>query len=506
MATATTDERAEIDRRSVFRKPLQVAAAVAAVAAATSCDLTTADFDSDRHLARRLTFGPDPQTLGDIASMGRSAWVDAQFAPSGLDHSAVDAKLAQLPALTMNPVELQAAYPLNSDRTAAGAQLKLGSLIRWVHSPAQLFERMVEFWSDHFNVPAEGAILNLLKIVEDREAIRPNALGRFKDLIVASAKSPAMLVYLDNAFSSVGAINENYARELLELHTVGVDGGYTEDDIVATARLLTGWTVDPQTGEFIFRPARHDSAQVTIMGWTRPASGDPVAHGEAFLHYLAMHPNTAVFVSGKIATRFVSDTPSKSLVDAMAAAWAQNDSAIEPVLRAMINHPDFDAAPPKFRRPLDYLAMVCRAVHADIAPTSNVAQLIDLYRTLVGLGQAPFEWPAPNGYPDVASPWLNGGSLLNRWNLTGDVIAGHHVSIQPDPTPLRPQLDRLDRTQIYETVTQFLLDESPTSQGLIALDAATGWTSSTAPSPTEINESLAALVLAVLTSADAQYR
>ncbi|MEQ8840305.1 MAG: DUF1800 domain-containing protein [Acidimicrobiales bacterium] len=504
------DERGErgerVDRRSLLRRPLPMMAAALAAAIGAGCDITDSTFDADRHLVQRLTFGADPDTRARLAAVGRDAWVDEQFAVDLLDTTAVDAKLAELPALSMSTGQLLANYSGGSSSTAAGAQLKLASLIRMVHSPAQLHERMVEFWSDHFNVPAINPQLNLLKIIEDREVIRPHALGRFADLLVASAQSPAMLVYLDNARSSAGAINENYGRELLELHTVGVNGGYDEDDVVATARLLTGWTVDPDTGEFWFRPARHDPAALSILDWSRPAGGDPLAHGEDFLRHLAVLPSTADFVCRKIAVRFVSDTPSPGLVQAMADAWLAHDSDIEPVLRAMIDHADFDAAPRKFRRPLDYLAMIARAAQADIVPTTEVGDLVALYSALVGLGQAPFEWPAPNGYPDVAGPWSNSGSLLNRWNLAADIISGYYAGIQPDGSAILAQSDGRTRSEIYAVVAGELLDETPTEQGVVVLDQVTGWDEETVPSLPEIREALPLIALTVLASTHAQYR
>ncbi|MCB1029387.1 MAG: DUF1800 family protein, partial [Microthrixaceae bacterium] len=273
----STDTCEEVSRRDVVRgwwKPV-VALSGAAVAASrlAACDVASGPVDRTTHLLRRLTFGPTPSDRSRLESKGETAWLDEQLAPTSINTSAVEGTLESMPALRMTALELDGAYPAN-DYGSASAQLQLAWIIRAVHSPAQLFERLVEFFSDHFNVPLDGRNGSLLKVVEDREVIRPHAVGRFADLLVASAQSPAMLLYLDNARSFANNINENYARELLELHTVGVDGGYTEDDVVATARLLTGWTINPQTFTFEFRQARHDTGPITIMGWERPSGSD----------------------------------------------------------------------------------------------------------------------------------------------------------------------------------------------------------------------------------------
>jgi uncharacterized protein (DUF1800 family) len=438
--------------------------------------------------------------------MGEAAWLAEQLAPASIDTSALDAKLAELPALEMTPVELFTTYPAGQENVASG-QLQYAAGIRAVESPAQLQERMVEFWSDHFNVPLDDRTLRLLKIVEDRVAIRPNALGKFKDLLVGSATSPAMLYYLDNYQSKVGAINENYSRELLELHTVGVNGGYTEADVVATARLLTGWTIDPSNGNFQFVVADHDASPLTILGWTRPTTGGPFIHGVMFLRWLALRPQCAQFVCGKIARRFVSDRPDAALVQAMADAWLANDSAIGPVISAMVSHPAFDAAAgQKFRRPWDYLAFVSRALRASLRPTTDVNELRPLGGALDGLGQLPFYWPAPNGYPDVEGAWLNTGGMLGRWNLVGDIVGRGFSPITYTVGPLRATLSGKTASEIYDLVAQYLTLESVTAVGRAFLNAELGWSDSFRPTDAQILSATPTLLMAVLGAADAQYR
>jgi uncharacterized protein (DUF1800 family) len=375
-----------------------------------------------------------------------------------------------------------------------------------VESPAQLFERMVEFWSDHFNVPLEGRAISLYKVVEDRAVIRARALGKFKDLLLASATSPAMLVYLDNSVSRVGALNENYGRELLELHTVGV-GNFTEADVVATARLLTGWSVNNTTRTFQFRGQQNDPAPLTILGWTRPADGNRFTHGVEFLLWLGMQPACARHVCTKLARRFVSDRPDPALVDAMVAAWLANDSAIGPVLRAMVAHPAFNAAAnQKFRRPSDYLPFTLRALRTTVTPTTNVNQIRRIGRAAGPMGQLPFNWPAPNGYPDVEGAWLNTGAMIARWNWTGDVVGRAFVPFAYDLGPLRSTLTGRTAGEIYDLVGQYLILESVTDAGQIVLNGQLGWTDTLRPSAAQIDAALPTIVIAVLCAADVQYR
>ncbi|HZJ27552.1 MAG TPA: DUF1800 domain-containing protein [Acidimicrobiia bacterium] len=497
----------EVDRRSLFRRPLTMAlAALGGGALLAACDFTSAPFDRLVHLLERLTYGATPAERDHIVAIGEAAWLNEQFDPASLDTSAVDAKIAALPALSQSAVQLFTNYPDGQAQLAA-AQLQLALGIRAAESPAQLFERMVEFWSDHFNVPLAERALQLLKIVEDREIIRPRALGTFKDLVVADALSPAMLLYLNNNESSVGAINENYGRELLELHTLGVDGGYTEADVVSTARLLTGWTINRNTGTFQFVLARHDTSPLTIMGWTRPSDTNYLAHGIQFLQWLAVQPQCAQHVCRKLAVRFVSDQPDQSLVDAMAATWLANNSAIEPVLRTMVAHPAFDAsAHGKFHRPLDYHAFVLRALGAQTAPTTAQSQLVGLGKAFAGLGQLPFTWPHPNGFPDVEGAWLNTGAMLGRWNLAGDIVGGAFAPISYDVSPLRSSLVGKTATEIYNLVANQLVLENVTAVGQVFLNSQLGWTSSLRPSGAQIDTALPTILVSVLVAADAQHR
>ncbi len=508
-AITPADHEAVPSRRAFLSSPWKaVVAAAAGTALVAACDMVKSPFDRANHVLRRATYGATPAARAQFDALGEAAWLAEQLAPAGLDTTALDAKLALLPALAHeHPWDLAAAYPDPQSAAAARAQLQLATVIRAVESPAQLFERMVEFWSDHFNVSAEDSNLGLAKIWDDQAVIRPNALGRFKDLLVGTAKSPAMLGYLDNWKSSVGAINENYARELLELHTVGVDGGYDQADVVDTARILTGWTMFPAQGAYYFNTTAHDTGSVDILGWTRPAGSDYEDHGVQFLHWLAMRPETAAFVCTKIARRFVADFPTPGIVDAMASAWLANDSQIVPVLEAMFSHADFDAsAGDKFNRPLDFFYALLRRLEAEITATTDTNQLTQLGSALAALGQLPFFWPAPNGYPDVEGAWMNTGGLLNRWNLTGDVLSNQSPVISFSPAAFVAGLQGLTAAEIYEAAAQRLLLESMTPQGADLLKGQTGWAPGERPNAASISSELPLIAFALLASADALYR
>ncbi|PJF26109.1 MAG: DUF1800 domain-containing protein [Phototrophicales bacterium] len=286
-------------------------------------------------------------------------------------------------------------------------------LMRAVYSERQLFERMVEFWTDHFNIPI-GDLLSY-KIVDDREVIRRHAMGSFRDLLFASARSAAMLYYLNNDSSTAEHPNENYAREIMELHTLGVDGGYTESDVINVARALTGFTV--HNGEFYFDPNIHDQGEKYILGARFPA-GRGIEDGLQVLDLLANHPSTARFVCFKLCRRFLGDNPPPSIVDSAASVFTQTRGSIRDVLRHILTSEEFMASEgQKFRRPFEYLVAILRVLD----PGLQIQNPSDLVWSLEALGQVPFFWHPPNGYPDVSGAWINTNGLLHRWNLAMNI-------------------------------------------------------------------------------------
>src|SRR3989440_11081716 len=263
------------------------------------------------HLLNRIGFGLRPGQCERVQQIGVDKYIEEQLHPEHLDDSNVDQHLSALRSMLMNASELRAVKPPQHIL----ADLQAQKLIRAVHSERQLQEVMTDFWFNHFNVFWGKNADRWLTTGYEMHAIRPHVLGKFKDLLMATAKSPAMLFYLDNHLSStIKGINENYGRELMELHTMGVDGGYTQKDVQEVARAFTGWSIDaPQrNGEFMFRPRIHDDGEKIVLGHRINAGG--IKDGEMVLEILARHPGTAHFISTKLVRRFVSDNPPEALV------------------------------------------------------------------------------------------------------------------------------------------------------------------------------------------------
>jgi uncharacterized protein (DUF1800 family) len=358
-----------------------------------------------------------------------------------------------------------------NSRRQVVTQLQSSRVARAVASERQLQEVMTDFWENHFNIyAAKGAPEPYYLVDFDQNVIRPHALGKFRDLLEAVSRSPAMLFYLDNARSmadstrptlrqenarnqfprtrpfgrpSVGIIvrapraaqqgqpqvprqrpglNENYGRELLELHTLGVDGGYTQQDVINVARAFTGWTIKPpaQGGGFIFRPQVHDAGDKIVLGH-RLAAGRGEEDAEDVLDILAKSPATAHFISFKLARRFVSDSPSKALVDHAAQVYLKTDGDIREVLRSIITSPEFfsqRAFRSKVKSPFEVVVSAARALNAAPDSTPRSAQVIGY------LGQPIFAHQAPNGWPETGESWMNTGAILNRINFGMAAAAG----------------------------------------------------------------------------------
>ena len=303
-------------------------------------------------------------------------------------------------------------------------------LIRTITSKRQLEEVLVDFWFNHLNVSAEKNRTRWMVTAYERDVIRPHVLGKFRDLLGASARHPAMLWYLDNWMSvrdgfepprrrknGGNGLNENYARELLELHTLGVEAGYTQDDVREAARVLTGWSVDvrPQSArldQFVFRPATHDPGEKKVFGLTLNGGGQ--AEGEQLLDFLARHPATARHVARKLCQRFVSDEPAPELVERVAAAFLSTDGDLKATVQSIFESPEFwseGARGSKTKTPLEFVASSIRAVGA-----LDEAQQ-PLARALESLGQPLYRCNPPTGYAEIATPWISAGALVTRINF-----------------------------------------------------------------------------------------
>lgn len=461
-----------------------------------------------QQVLNRLAFGARPGDVARVREMGVDRWIALQLAPDRIDDSTADRLVASYEMLGRPTSEFVSMYeegqkalrqqgkesaqqgdtsskrdmraellradPILRDRVRQNQRI-LGDVVsaklaRAVGSERQLQEVMTDFWENHFTVFAGKGITRLFIPSYDRDVIRPRALGNFRDLLGAVAKSPAMLFYLDQWQSAADSahptlvaargqrqqltaaqrqrlatmppaeraqlmqqvqqvqqagrrrgLNENYARELLELHTLGVDGGYSQQDVIEVARALTGWTMAPrQQVEFVFSPQIHDAGQKTVMGTVIPA-GRGIEDGEAVLDLLAAHPATARFIARKLATRFVGDVPPQALVDRAAHTFLQTRGDIREVVRAIVTSPEFfaqSAYRSKVKSPFELVASALRAVGAAPDTTMRSAQMVAY------LGQPIFGHQAPNGWPETGDAWMNSGAILNRINFGLGLAAG----------------------------------------------------------------------------------
>ncbi len=401
-------------------------------------------------LLNRLTYGPRHTDLAHLAETGIQGWIEEQLAPETLDDSACEIRLRPLDSLRLDAATLFDVYGNllfdEEDIHSVPGELRQATLLRQVYSRRQLYELMVEFWTDHFNISVEKGDCFYLKTVDDREVIRPHALGRFRDLLWASAHSPAMLVYLDNQANEKSHPNENYARELMELHTLGVDGGYSQTDVMEMARCLTGWSVKEHfwRGEFTFRAAIHDDQPKRVLGMVIPPAGQQEA--EQVIEMLARHESTAFFIASKLARRFLGDDPPAELVQAAARTFRQTDGHIAAVLRVLLldGVAGLDFLPPKYKRPVNFVASALRQTHAD----TDAGPAVQEY--LGRMGQLPFAWPTPDGFPDRDADWQ--GNLLPRWQFALALVRNELPGVQVDvstllagASTLPETLDRLSR-------------------------------------------------------------
>ena len=367
--------------------------------------------DPNVYLVNRLTFGQQAADLAHAARLGWNGFIEDQLDPEQIDDSALDAALGAFPTLAMRPARL-----LAMDKKTVAGELIAAAILRAIYSKRQLLELMVDFWTNHFNVYIYEKLDFWLKTVDDRAVIRPFALGKFGDLLAASAASPAMLSYLDNASNTKAGPNENYAREMMELHTLGLNGGQTQQDVEEVARCFTGWTIQPTGGDrgtFRFNPKTHDDSAHTFLGQAIPA-GQGMGQGSRVLAICAGHPATAAHIAGKLCVRFVSDTPSAALVNATAATFTATGGDIREVMRSILTSADFRAAADqKLRRPFEAAVAAVRALD----PQLGEGGLASLAGVLHLMGQVPFNWQPPNGYPDANAAWANTNGMLGRWNL-----------------------------------------------------------------------------------------
>ena len=470
--------------------------------------------DSALHALNRLAYGPRPGEVDSVARLGVMRWIDRQLDPDGIDDKALERREHDFKILDYHREDLAERFrdvqrerqrmqrelgaaadtvrpdnlpkPMREFRQLDG-ELQQLAVVRAALSERQLREVMVDFWTNHFNVfVGKGADRFLLPSYIE-QTIRPRVLGRFEDLLIATAESPAMLFYLDNAQSVAPGstpprpfrpfspffgrrrfgmnempedrrrrqqtgINENYARELLELHTLGVDGGYTQQDVIEVARIFTGWSIEPpeRGAGFVFRDWAHDQGTKHVFGLTFQEDGKD--EGVRLLKFLAMQHATMHHVSAKLCARFVADEPPDGCVDAAVAAWQKTRGDIRAVLRAIVTSPDFWAPQvvrSKVKTPFEFVVSAVRAVSADPDTTPRLAQVV------ARLGEPLYQQPAPTGYGETEAHWVNSGALLARMNAAVALAGGHLPGIDGNLDAVIPATT--DHSQLVDMVDKRIL-------------------------------------------------
>ncbi|MGH8278245.1 MAG: DUF1800 domain-containing protein [Gammaproteobacteria bacterium] len=431
------------------------------------------------HVLNRLAFGPAPGDVQRVAAMGVDQYIRQQLHPDSIPLPAgLQQQLASLNTLALTPTQLFEEYgppqlprgrklapqerkQLNQRANIIVQQAMQARVLRAVESPRQLQEVMVNFWFNHFNV-FRGKGLDRLWIGSyERDAIRRYALGHFRDLLFATAKSPAMLFYLDNwldaqpgtrhAKGRFQGINENYGREVMELHTLGVNGGYTQTDVTTLAHILTGWGLCPPRGRFAdpgafcFDPLRHDFSDQVFLGKRIRGGGEQEV--EQALDMLAASPATAHHLSYELAQYFVDDNPPPALVDRLAQTWMQTHSDIAAVLDTLFNSPEFQSAQytgNKFKTPYEYVISMVRATGE---PVTNVKPLLGMMNQL---GMPLYGYLTPDGYKNTGSVWLNPDAMMMR--LSFATALGHgNVRLDPDTMDQVPAAQRA--RQLFDTLS-----------------------------------------------------
>ncbi len=369
--------------------------------------------EPDRALLTKFGFGPRPGDIEKIKGQGRSAWFEEQLAAPEDDDWQLMLKLRRLDIFHFTAYELR---DLPEERVIS--QLQSAAVMRATDSKWQLRERMVDFWTNHFNIFARKGLAAYRKPQDERQVVRAHVFGKFPEMLLASAKSTAMLLYLDQQASNFSQPNENYARELLELHSLGVDGGYTQQDVMEAARCFTGWTEERQflrgRGQFKFRDDLHDQGEKTVLGHKIAAGGDK-SDGYKVVEIVANHPSTARHVSRKMA-RFFLGAEDPEVIGRMAVRYQETGGDIKELLRVLYEAFEGGRSEASLKRPFDFAVSTIRSLDGDTDGGEAFQQ------HLRAMGQPLYQWPMPDGYPDQTEAWT--GSLLARWNFASALVTG----------------------------------------------------------------------------------
>ena len=377
------------------------------------------------HVLNRLSFGPRPGEVDKvIAEGGWEKWVEQQLNPDSVQDAALEDELPQkFPWLKMSLQEIKAAYPMKYQQEYH-PELRLGLrnavLTRAVESNRQFKEVMCEFWRNHFfvNQPLKDAPTRSWTTIDyEEQVVRKHAFGKFKNMLFASATHPAMLEYLDNYTSKANAWNENYAREVMELHTLGADRGYNETDVLELSKVLTGWTYDKDL-KFTFRQDWHQGGTHKVLGRNIPGGQQG---GEAALYMLATHPNTATFIAEKLCRYLVNDNPPPALVRKVASVFRDTQGDLPKVYRAILTSPEFMERSnyrAKFKTPFEFTVSAIRATNAKLEDGSDTAAVI------AKMGQPIYDCDDPTGFYDQAEAWMDAGVLTSRWDYAWKMVRG----------------------------------------------------------------------------------
>ena len=398
----------------------------------------SAGLDAAAHALNRWTFGAGPGDHARVVALGVDAFLEEQLAPDKIDDGLCDRAMARFAECWYEP--LGEAY--EEDAEGLSPILRRAAILRAVYSKRQLFEVMCEFWSDHFNIDPGKGDCRYAKIADDRDVVRAHALGNFREMLRASALSPAMLWYLDGRANVKRTPeekpNENYARELMELHTLGVHGGYTQHDVMEVARCLTGWTILAKKddgysgkllsplkdrGKVVFRREAHDHGAKQVLGQDIPA-GLEERDLDRVIEIVAAHPSTARFIATKLCVRFIADSPPATAIETVARAFGESQGDIKTTLRTLFATAEFqESKGAKFKRPFHFLVSALRATNAETDADRGVLSYLEK------MGQVPFRYPTPDGYPARAPHWHS--TLLWRWKfalaLANNRIKGTHI-------------------------------------------------------------------------------
>jgi uncharacterized protein (DUF1800 family) len=516
------------------------------------------------HALNRLTFGPRPGDFEAVEKMGLANWIEQQLNPDSIDDAQMQARLEKYPTLKMSSAKLLNEFPqpqvaarregvsieeyrkeqqekqqaanrqmnaaMGDQQTgdAAGAggdpnrsplqvyqqnktpqrvtiELSMAKVDRAVYSERQLYEVMADFWFNHFNIFSGKGADRWMMTSYERDSIRPNAMGKFEDMVVATAKSPAMMFYLDNWLSADPntpqriayqqprrrpffsgqptrfpqqqqqqqqqkreyGLNENYGRELMELHTLGVDGGYSQKDVIEVAKCFTGWTIrqPQQNPEFIYNEQMHIGGSKTVLDHTIEQGG--MKEGLEVIHLLAHDPHTAHHIAFQIAEHFVSDTPPPALVDRMSQTFLSSDGDAKAVLHTMIYSPEFwsrAAFRSKIKTPFELVVSAARAVSA------NIELPLAMVMWTARIGQPLYNCQPPTGYKDNAETWVNTGALLNRLNYSLTLAGGHMRGTHVDMAALVGMDSSQDAKAVLDKSIDVLLHGNISAQTRTTLE------------------------------------